>query len=212
MRGALDVDGASARRAGKSSNADEVALERLLRLLDLAFVEAGDLAEELELRVRVFLVTELDLDRVRERLAVARLRVDRDERLGRAEVLRLELEDLLVGARRAIVLLLLVRPELGDLEEQADLGVGVRLLRLLLLEDADELVPLAALGVEDLEVVPATEREVLLLEGLLRLAIVRVDREERAPRVDRALVVVQTIAVDRAELREDLDLLARCRR
>ena len=83
----------------------------------------------------------------------------------------------------------------------------VGLLRLLLLEDADELVPLAALGVEDLEVVPAAEREVLLLERLLRLAIVRVEREERAPRVDRALVVVQAIAVDRAELAEDLDLL-----
>ena len=74
----------------------------------------------------------------------------------------------------------------------------------MLLEDADELVPLAALGVEDLEVVPATEREVLLLQRLLRLAIVRVEREERAPRVDRALVVVQPLAVDRAELREDL--------
>ena len=169
--------------AGKSANADEVARERLLRVLDLALVEAGDLAQERELRVRVLLVTELDLDRVGERLGVAGLRVDRDERLGGAQVLRLELEDLLVGARGAVVLLLLVRPELGDLEEEADLRLGVRLLRLLLLEDADELVPLAALGVEDLEVVPATEREVLLLEGFLRLAIVRIDaRGARATR------------------------------
>ena len=89
---------------------------------------------------------------------------------------------------------------------------GSRLLRLLLLEDADELVPLAALGVEDLEVVPAAEREVLLLERFLRFAIVRVEREERAPRVDGAFVVVQPIAVDGAELREDLDLAGRRRR
>jgi len=99
-------------------------------------------------------------------------------------------------------------PELGDLEEETDLGLCVGFLRLLLLEDADELVPLAALGVEDLEVVPAAEREVLLLQGLLRLAIVRIDREERAPRGDRALVVVQAVSVERPELREDLDLLA----
>ena len=153
-------------------------------------------------------MTELDLDRVGERLGVTGLRVDGDEGLGSSQVLRLELEDLLVGARGAVVLLLLVRPELGDLEEEPDLRLGVRLLRLLLLEDADELVPLAGLGVEDLEVVPATEREVLLLERFLRLAIVGIDGEKRAPRGDRALVVVQTIAVDRAELREDLGLLA----
>ncbi len=185
----------------------EVPLEGLRGLLDAAFVEASDLAQERELVVGVLLVRELHLDGVREELRVARRGVDRDERLGRAEVLRLELEDLLVRLRRAIGLLLLVRPELGDLEEHADLRLRVRLLRLLLLEDADELVPLAGLGVEDLEVVPATEREVLLLERLLRLAIVRVEREERAPRGDRALVVVQTIAVDRSELVEDLDLL-----
>ncbi len=77
----------------------------------------------------------------------------------------------------------------------------------MLLEHADELVPLARLGVEHLEVVPATEREVFLLERFLRFAIVRIEREERAPRADRAFVVVQTIAVDRSELVEDLDLL-----
>src|SRR5439155_26515992 len=137
------------------------------------------------------------LDRVREELGVARGRVDRDERLAGAEVRRLELEGLLVRLRGAVGLLLLVRPELGDLEEHPDLGLRVGFLRLLLLEDADELVPLARLGVEDLEVVPATEREVLLLDRFLRLAIVRIEREERAPRGDRALVVVQTIAVDR---------------
>ena len=96
-------------------------------------------------------------------LRVAGLRVDRDERLGGAEVLRLELEDLLVGSRRAIDLLLLVRPELGDLQEHADLALSVGLLRLLLLEDADELVPLAALGVEDLEIVPAPSVRYLFL-------------------------------------------------
>ena len=154
-------------------------------------------------------MTELDLDRVGERLRVVRLRVDRNQRFGGAQVLRIELEDLFVRLRSAIVLLLLVRPELGDLEEEADLRLGVRLLRLLLLEDADELVPLAGLGVEDLEVVPAAEREVLLLERFLRFAIVRVELEERAPRGDGAFVVVEAVAVDRAELREDLDLLRR---
>jgi hypothetical protein len=76
----------------------------------------------------------------------------------------------------------------------------------LLLEDPDELVPLAALRVEDLEVVPTPEREVLLLDRLLRLAVVRIDREQSAPRVDGAFVVVQAVAIDRSELRVDLDL------
>ena len=97
----------------------------------------------------------------------------------------------------------------GDLEEEGDLRVALGLLRFLLLEDADELVPLPALGVEDLEVVPPAEREVLLLERFLRLAIVRVEREERAPGGDGPLVVVQPIAVDRPELGEDLDLRLR---
>src|SRR6185312_7581983 len=132
------------------------------RVLDLALVEGGDLAIELELGDRILLVAELDLDGVAERLGVARRRVDRDERLGRLEVVGFELEDLLVRLRRAIELLLLVAPELGDLEEERDLRLGDGLLRLLLLEDADELVPLAGLGVEDLEVVPPAEGQVLL--------------------------------------------------
>src|SRR6185437_9342994 len=115
-------------------------------------------------------------------------------------------EDLLVRLGGAIELLLLVAPELGDLEEKGDLRLGAGLLRLLLLEDADELVPLARLGVEDLEVVPAAERQVLLLDGVLRAPIVRIEREEHAPGVDRAFVVVQTLAVDGAELRQHLDL------
>ena len=156
--------------------------------------------------MRILLVTELDLDGVGERLGVVRRGVDRDERLGRLEVVRLELEHLLVGLGRAIELLLLVGPELRDLEEERDLRRSARLLRLLLLEDANELVPLAALGVEDLEVVPAAERQVLLLQRVLRAPVVRVEREERAPCVDRALVVVEALAVDRAQLGEDLDL------
>src|SRR5262249_22608065 len=79
-------------------------------------------------------------------------------------------------------------------------------LRLLRLEHADELVPLAALGVEDLEIIPPTGLEVLLLEGLLRLAILRVEREDLLPRIDRGLVVVEALAVQRGELAED-DLL-----
>ena len=87
-----------------------VSVERLLRIANLALVEDGRLAEELELGDRILLVTELDLDRVPEGLGVAGRGVDRDQRLGRLQVVGLELEDLLVGLRRAIQLLLLVAP------------------------------------------------------------------------------------------------------
>ena len=152
---------------------------------------------------------QLHFDDAGQRLRVVGLRVDRDERFGRLQIVRLELEDLLVRLGRAIELLLLLAPQLRDLEEEADLRRRVRLLGLLLLEDADELVPLAALGVEDLEVVPPPEREVLLLDRLLGLAIVRVEGEELPPRGNRSFVVVQAIAVDRPELREDHDLRSR---
>ena len=67
-------------------------------------------------------MAELDLDRAREALEVAGLLVDRDERFGGGEVIGVELENLFVALGRAIVLLLLVAPELGDLHEHADLG------------------------------------------------------------------------------------------
>ncbi len=107
--------------AGEELERREVSVERLLRIADLALVEGGDLAEQLELGDGILLVTELDLDGVGEGLGVVGGRVDRDERFGRLKVVGLELEDLLVGLRRAIQLLLLVAPELGDLEEERDL-------------------------------------------------------------------------------------------
>ena len=90
----------------------EVALERLRRIFDATFVEGRDLAKSSSFVHGSCFVTELDLDRVRERLGVVGRRVDRDERFGRLQIVRLELEDLLVGLGRAIELLLLVRPEL----------------------------------------------------------------------------------------------------
>jgi hypothetical protein len=157
-------------------------------------------------------VPELDLDRVRERLRVVGDRVDRDERLCGLKVVGVELEDLLVGFRRPVELLLLVRPELSDLEEERDLRLRLRLFRLLLLEDSNELVPFPGVGVEHLEVVPSPEREVLLLERVLGAPVVRVEREERSPRLDRALVVVQALAIDRAQLGQHLDLRGRVER
>ncbi|MFT3771956.1 MAG: hypothetical protein QM820_41650 [Minicystis sp.] len=200
-RRALDVLDAL-RVARRQLEGREEPLEGALRLLELRLVKPGDLAVQLELGLVVLIVEELDLDDGGQALGVARLLVERDERLGRREVLRVDGEDLLVGAGGAIGLALLRHPQLGDLHEQADLGLVVRLLRLLRLEDADELVPLAALGVEDLEIVPAAEREVLLLQRLLRLAILRVDREELPPRLDGLHVVVEALAVERAELAE----------
>src|SRR5262249_37654659 len=125
------------------------------------------------------------------------------------QVVRLELEDLLVRLGGAIELLLLLLPELRDLEEEADLRLGLGLFGLLLLEDANELVPLTRLGVEDLAIVPPPEPEVLLLDRVLGLAVVRIERQELSPRVDRAFVVLEAIAVDRPELGEDLDPLLR---
>ena len=78
--------------------------------------------------------------------------------------------------------------------------------RFVALEDADELVPLAGLGVEDLEVVPAPERDVLLLQRSCAWRSFGCEREQRAVRVDRALVVVQAIAGDLPELVQELDL------
>ena len=78
------------RVAGRELEGRQVALEGALRLLELRLVEAGDLAQELELRLGVLIVEELDLDGAREPLGVVRLLVDRDERLGRGEVLRVE--------------------------------------------------------------------------------------------------------------------------
>src|SRR5690606_9459763 len=107
----------------------------------------------------------------------------------------------------AVGLALLRHPQLGRLDEERDLRRVVGLLRLLRLEQAAELVPLAALGVEDLEIVPLAEGEILLLDRLLRLAIVRVDREQLAPSIDRLRVVVEAVAVEGAELAVDLLLL-----
>ena len=70
LGGALDVAVVCSSRGRSRSR--EIALERLLRLVEPAFVERRDLAQERELRVRVLLVTELDLDRVGERLACCR--------------------------------------------------------------------------------------------------------------------------------------------
>ena len=87
-----------------------IPVERLLGVADLPFVEDGRFAEELELRDRILLVAELDLDRVAEGLGVAGGGVDGNERFRGLQVVGLELEDLLVGLRRAIQLLLLVAP------------------------------------------------------------------------------------------------------
>jgi hypothetical protein len=185
----------------------EVTLESFGRVLEARLVEGGHLAVELELRRRVLLVAEFDLERGRETFEVVRVPVDRDEGLGGGEMIGVELEHLLVASRGAIVFLLLVAPELGDLHEKADLGSLVLLAGFLSFEHADELVPLAAFGVEDLEVVPLAEGEVLLLERFLSLAIVGIEREQHAPRGDGTLVVVQTIAVEGGELAQDLHAL-----
>src|SRR5581483_11460156 len=111
----------------------EIALEGLHRLLDATFVERSNFTEQSKLLVWIFFVTELHLDRVGELLLVVGRLVERDEGFGGAEVRVIELEDLLVGLRGAIGLLLLVSPELGDLEEHPDLGFGARLLSFRLL-------------------------------------------------------------------------------
>ena len=70
--GALGVD-RGLLVGGEEEERGQVARERLCRVLDLALVERGDLTKERELGVRVLFVTELDLDRVGERLRVAGL-------------------------------------------------------------------------------------------------------------------------------------------
>ena len=76
----------------------------------------------------------------------------------------------------------------------------------MLLEHPDELVPLAALGVEDFEVIPTPQRQILLFQSVLRPAIVRIQSEQGPPRVDCPFVVGKALAVDRTELGEHLDL------
>src|SRR5213078_4466141 len=90
----------------------------------------------------------------------------------------------------------------------ADFGGLVLFAGLLRLQNPDELVPLAALGIKDLEVVPASEREVLLLHRLLCLAIVGIEGQKSAPRRNGAFVVVESVPVDCRQLAENLDPLA----
>src|SRR5688500_2363226 len=122
----------------------QIALERLGRVLEPRLVDASQLAVELELRSGIRFVAKLDFVGAGQPAEVVALTVDGTERLRRSEVLIVELEHALVALGGAVVLLLLVAPQLGDLHEKADLGGLVLLSRLLRLEDADELVPLAA--------------------------------------------------------------------
>ena len=71
---------------------------------------------------------------------------------------------------------------------------------LVALEDPDELVPFAAVGVENLEIVPAPEGDVALLQLLLGAPVVRLQGEQQPVGFYGALFVLQAIAGDLPEL------------
>ena len=142
--------------------------------------------------------TELDLQHAHEGLRIATRLVERDQRLGRGEVVLVELEHLLERAHRAIGLLQLVAVQHRDLHRERQpvlLAAGLDLA----LEDADVLVDLAAGPVELLELVPATLGDVELLERVLRATVVLVDREQPLPGVDRLRAVLDLLGVEQAE-------------
>jgi hypothetical protein len=172
----------------------EERVERLALVLEVLLVDLRDLAEEddLVLLVLARLVTvQVELD---EGLGPARGGVQLLEGEERLVVRRVDLEDLLVRGRGAVLLADLVLPEAGDLEVLAHLLGRVLVGRGAAHLDLDHLHP-ALLGAEE------------VLEGGHRLEVARIDREQPAPRVDRVGRLVQRRLVDRAELAEDRDLV-----
>ncbi len=178
------------------------AREREVRLLQLLFVEKTRLAQQRDALVLVRDVLEANLVHAGELLRVVDRLVDRRERDGRIEALRIELEHLLVGLRGLVVLVLSL-PEARDAEHQIDLLFLRRVLVPgLALERTDELVELAARCVERLEIVPRLDRDVATLELLLRALVLGIEREQALERADGAVIVVELVRVDHAELRE----------
>ena len=203
-RGALEVQHRARRRRVLREGVEEP-LEGLRPLAQRALVELAELAQSVDLLVAGRVALALHLERRREPPRVVRRAVHRDQTQRRVTVRRIDLEHLLEAAGGAVDLLAAHLPELRDLREERHLRRvrGLRVLGLAL-EQADELVPLAALLEEALELVPRVHREVALLQRLLRAAVVGVERKHAAPRLDGDGVVVETIAGDETELHEEL--------
>ena len=151
-------------------------------------------------------VPELDLEHADELARILGAFVQRDQRLGRRQVLRVEREHLLVRAHGAVGLGEPIAIELRDLHVQDDLG-GVVLGLDLALEHADVLVVLVLRRVELLELVPVLLLQVELLERVLAALVLRLDVEQRSPRRDRLRRLVDLVGEQDAELLQRRDLL-----
>ena len=69
----------------------EIAIESFLRILDLSLVEGSNISVEVELRGRIVLVSQPDLDGIGEGLRIVRRRIDRDEGFGGVQVVGFQL-------------------------------------------------------------------------------------------------------------------------
>ena len=161
--------------------------------------------EHLPLR-RILAVVQLDLQRDGDVSLVAGLLVEGREGDRDGEVVVVEREGALQGLDGLVGLVHPSLVQVGDLEEQRGALGALGGLRLAL-EHADELAPLVLLGVELLQALHVADGEVELLERVLGAPVLGVELVERLPRLDRAAVVVQLVAVVRPELDEVVDLL-----
>jgi hypothetical protein len=188
---------------GREGEGLEVLLERLLGGAQALLVEQTGLTQQGHALVGIHHVAQTHLVDRHELARIVRGLVDGRERLGRLQVVRVDLQHLFIGASGPIGLLLLVGPQARGTEEERDAlflrdggVVGFTL------DETDELVPLLGGRVELFELVPRLECDVLLLEGFLRATICGIDREQALERADGAVVVVRLVGVDRPELRE----------
>jgi hypothetical protein len=171
-----------------------------------ALGEVGEATQQLVTLLGILAVVELDLEGHGDVPLVVRLLVEGEQRVGDGQVVVVEAERLLEGTDRLVRLLEAGMVEVRDLEQQrAALGAfgGLGLL----LEHTDELAPLVLLGVELLQRVHVADHQVELLEGILGATVLGVEAVQRLPGGDRRLLIVELVAVQRAELDEVLDAL-----
>src|SRR5690606_36989018 len=146
-------------------------------------------------------VCQLHAERLDEPLGVICFFVNGDETLRRLEVVLINREYFLQGARCAIRLAHLGDPKLGDLVQHVETCLIIFCLALVALEQADEFVPIPALSEEDFELIPFTEGDVAFLELLLSSAVVRPQHKELPVSFCSPDVILQTIPSDLSQLR-----------
>ncbi len=123
-----------------------------------------------------------------------------------ALVLGIGREHPLVAAERAVRLLELLLVDVGRAEAQLDFDRRVRRAVGGVAEHVDQPLPVAGLGVERLQPFPVLRREEGLPQRAQRAAVLRIDVEDALPRAGGPHRLLHVLAVDHAELLQELDL------